>query len=358
MTVVIPTYRRIEELAACLAGVRAQTRRADEVVVVVHASDDESAAYVMSVQPEWTVVRVARVVETGLVAALNCGLANAAGAIVAFLDDDAVPCFDWLERIVAIYAADARIAAVGGRDAIVIDGKPFADVRGRLLGAPRVGRIQWFGRMLSNHHLGVGRARDVDVLKGVNMSFRRRFVRHGFDERLRGQGAQVHSEMSICLPLRRHGLRVVYDPRVLVRHCPAPRLPGDERNSRAWGQISAFTHNETLQILDHFGTPRKLVFFVWALLIGTTASPGLAVLARELLARRPEAWTRFGAAQHGRLAAWRTHLTVPRRLVAAPQQARAESPHPATGRLVDIDPGFAPRGDAYGGHRGYPNDHR
>jgi len=317
VSVVVPTYRRLDRLGACLEGLRAQSRRPDEVVVVVHISDEASASLVGRLHGAWRELRCARVDRPGLVAALNCGLAAAGGAIVAFVDDDAVPTIGWLERIVQTFERDDRVAAVGGSDLIFHEGRILGPEprRGvaRLGRGPRVGRIQWFGRMLGNHHLGVGGARDVDVLKGVNMSFRRRAViGHGFDERLRGEGAIEHSELSICLPLRRRGLRVVYDPSIEVRHYPAPRLLGSERRDLGQDAVASSTHNEALQILDYFGPARRLVFLAWGLGVGTTCAPGLAVLVRDILERRPSAWLRFTAAQRGRLAAWRSHLGTQR----------------------------------------------
>jgi hypothetical protein len=252
-----------------------------------------------------------------LVAALNCGLTAARGVIVAFVDDDAVPSVDWLKRIVETFERDDRVAAVGGRDVILLGGRVLEPERRRGLRrvwpAPAVGRIQWFGRMLGNHHVGVGGARDVDVLKGVNMSFRREaVVGHGFDERLRGVGVQMHSELSICLPLRRRGLRVVYDPGISVLHYPAPRPLGKEREDHTREGVASSTHNEVLQILDYFGPGRRVVLTVWGFCVGTTCSPGLVVLTRDLLERRPAAWMRFDAAQHGRLEAWRSHLRTQR----------------------------------------------
>jgi hypothetical protein len=45
--------------------------------------------------------------------------------------------------------------------------------------------------LIGNHHLGVGEPREVDVLKGVNMSYRRTAIADiHFDERMRGTGAQ------------------------------------------------------------------------------------------------------------------------------------------------------------------------
>jgi cellulose synthase/poly-beta-1,6-N-acetylglucosamine synthase-like glycosyltransferase len=252
-----------------------------------------------------------------LVAALNCGLAGAGGTIVAFVDDDAVPTVGWLERIVETFERDERVAAVGGRDVVFENGRLLELQPPRGLGGlraePRVGRIQWFGRMVGNHHVGVGAARDVDVLKGANMSFRRQaVVGHGFDERLRGEGVQLHSELSICLPLRRRGLRVVYDPNISVLHHPAPRRLGHERDDLSADAVASTTHNEALAILDYFRPARRMVFMVWGICVGTSSAPGLAVLARDLLDRRPTAWMRFTAAQNGRLAAWGSHRRTQR----------------------------------------------
>jgi glycosyltransferase involved in cell wall biosynthesis len=324
ITVVVTTYRRIARLRACLEGIRGQDRTADEVVVVVHSSDDDSAEAVAELASDWPALRRAPVDRPGLVAALNRGLGAATGDIVAFVDDDAVPRPDWLARIETTFALDERIAAVGGRDVIEMDGRPAIGSHtssGEAANPPRdVGRIQWFGRQLGNHHLGAGPPRDVDVLKGVNMSYRRDAVLPlGFDERLRGVGAQVHSEMSICLPLRRQQRRVVYDPEIVVEHYPAPRPLGDQRDAPQDEAIASFTHNEALAILDHFGLLRRFVFALWGLVVGTTASPGLVVLLRDLLRRRTRPWARFRASQRGRFAAWWTHLTIRRTGLPGPR---------------------------------------
>lgn len=316
VTVVVPTHRRVERLVACLDGLEAQTSPASEVLAIVHAADDATAAYVARRCRAWPELRLVTVEAPGLVAALNCGLRESTGTIVAFCDDDAVPRPDWLERMQATFAQDRRIAGVGGRDivhelGVVRDGS--AGLGGRLGGARGVGRIQWFGRMLGNHHRLDARACDTDVLKGVNMAFRRdAVIGHGFDERLRGDGAVVHTELSICLPVRRRGLRIVFDPAIVVEHYPAPRPHGDHRHEVTSRALAAATHNETLQILDHFGRLRRLVFLAWAVAVGTGASPGLAVLARDLATRSPGSRARFRAALHGRHQAWRTHRREPR----------------------------------------------
>jgi GT2 family glycosyltransferase len=308
--VVVATFKRPDQLAACLDGIQAQRRAADEVVVVTHA-DPPSADLVLARALVWPRLKLVEAERAGSVAAYNAGLGAATMPLVAYTDDDAVPAPDWLERILATFGQDHQIAAVGGRDVIVSEDAP-GEVPTSRRRSPQVGRIQWFGRMTANHHLGTGAPRDVDVLKGVNMSFRRAAViGHRFDERLRGPGAVVHSELSICLPLRKQGLRVVYDPRIVVMHHPAPRPAGDQRASLSAESTFNATHNESLQILDHLGPVRRLAFGVWSLLVGSTESPGVAVLVRDLLRRKPGARVRYGAAQRGRIAGWRTRR-VPR----------------------------------------------
>ena len=340
VSVVVPTYRRVERLAACLEGVRSQTLPASEVLVVTHISDGPTAGLMARLTKAWPELRSVRLDRHGLLAALNGGLATARGEVVAFVDDDAVPSVDWLERIVATFAQAERIAAVGGRDVIVEDGRvigaPGAPHRGRPARSPEVGRLQWFGRMIANHHLGVGEARDVDVLKGVNCSFRRAAVLgHGFDERLRGYGVEVHSELSICLPLRRRGMRIVYDPAIVVMHYPAPRSLGEQRGDTSPEAVFAASHNETLEILDHFGTLQRAVFASWGLLIGTTEAPGVAVLARDALAGRAVSWSRFRAAQRGRATAWRTRR-VARPIPAHVRDGGAERPRPESSQRLAL----------------------
>lgn len=309
ITVIVATYRRPDRLAECLAGIREQTRAADEVLVVATSWDDESARCISELADGWPELRSPKSERNGTVTAYNRGLQEARGEIVAFVDDDAVPVPDWLERIERTFAADERIAAVGGKD--IISGEADDGGVGARLGALRgqiaVGRIQWFGRMISNHHLGSGSPQDVDVLKGVNMSFRRSAVSaFGFDERIWGDGAQVHSELSICLPLRRQGLRVIYDPGIVVMHHPAPRLAGAKREEMSAQAVRNSAHNEALALIDYFGPGRGLIFATWAMVIGNSESPGLAVFARDVVKKKPVPLRRLVAAQHGRLAAWRT----------------------------------------------------
>lgn len=293
VTVVVPTYRRPQDLARCLAAVRIQRRAADGVLVVVRDDDVESSELIDQLSADWAGLRAVPVSRPGVVAAMNAALDAAFGDVLALTDDDAEPADDWLERIVGVFEANANVGGVGGRD-------DQLNVPGA---KPDVGRLQWFGRVIGNHHIGVGPARDVDVLKGVNCAFRLAPLREvRFDERLRGPGAQVHWELSLCLALRRAGWRLLYDPAIRVRHLVGQRHDDDQLHR---GRFDVAPHenavfNETLILSEHFSPVRRFVFELWYTLVGTAQSPGLLQFFRVLAVDGRIAWVRWRATQRAR----------------------------------------------------------
>ncbi len=292
VAVLVPTYRRTKELHACLSTLAVQVCPAAEIIVVIRSVDDETEAYLRSDVVPTLPMKVVTVDSPGIVTALNAGLAVVDRDIVAITDDDSTPYPDWLCRIEAHFAADASIGGVGGRDFW----KEWEHAPTHAV----VGVVRWWGKVVGFHHLGVGPARDVDVLKGVNMSFRRSALAGlQFDSRLRGGGAQVHNELMFSLTMRRAGWRLVYDPRVAVGHSLAPRHDIDQRDRVEPLAISDAVYNQTLALLEHLSIPRRAVFLVWSLLIGTRAAPGLAQWLRFLVIRESHPTQRLLASLRG-----------------------------------------------------------
>lgn len=301
ITVLVPTYRRPRDLLRCLEAISRQTRPADEVIVVVREDDHETWETLTGADQHALRLRTVTVAVPGAVQALNAGLRGANSDIVAITDDDAAPRPDWLARIEAYFVADGHVGGVGGRD-WVHHGDRVEN------GARRVvGKVQWFGRTIGNHHLGVGRPREVHALKGVNCAYRRTAIWHvGFDERLLGTGAQVYWELSLGLQLRRAGWKLVYDPEVAVDHYPAPRFDEDQRRSFRATAFGDMVHNETLVLLEHLPPMRRFVFGVWALFVGTRSAPGLVQWLRLSLCEGRLASTKLQAALRGRADGWKT----------------------------------------------------
>ena len=233
ISVVVPTYCRPKDLSRCLEALKQQTRPADEILVTVRDSDTETWTFLNAYDPQSLPLKILSVSVPGVVAAMNAGWSKVEGDIIASTDDDAAPHPDWLARIEAHFLSDPQIGGVGGRD-WQYQGTELKKNSERQV----VGKVQWFGRVIGNHHRGVGKAREVDVLKGVNMSFRRQAIRGlRFDERMRGTGAQVNFELAFTLALRRIGWKLIYDPTVAVDHYIAQRFDEDQR-----GQFNEIAH--------------------------------------------------------------------------------------------------------------------
>ncbi|MEH2283457.1 MAG: glycosyltransferase [Nostoc sp.] len=294
-TVLIPTYRRPQDLSRCLLALQKQTKPVDQVIVVVRDTDTETWQFLAQLNAHNLPLHTVKVAQPGVVAALNAGLTAVEGDIVSITDDDAAPHPDWLERIAAYFTYDSRLGGLGGRD-WVHHGSKLED-ESRLV----VGQLQWFGRVIGNHHLGVGEPREVDILKGVNMSFRTQAIGQlRFDERMRGTGAQVHFEMAFTLALKRAGWKIIYDPNVAVDHYPAQRFDEDKRNNFNEIAFINLVHNETLVLLEHLPFIRRIIFLFWAVFVGTCDSLGLVQWLRFLPSQGQLAGKKLLASWRGR----------------------------------------------------------
>ena len=305
VSVIVPAYQRALALARCLSALAAQQRAPDEVIVVTREGDDATWTAARAVVfPPSTRVELLVVRAPGVIAAMQAGLDRATGDYIALTDDDAEPRADWIAQLAAALDADATLGGVGGRD-----WQPYE--RGA---AHDVGRVQWFGRVIGRHHLGAGPARAVDVLKGVNCCFRAVALRAvGFDPRLRGDGAQVHWELATCLPMRRAGWRLRYDPAIAVDHQVEARAGADQvhRGAFATAPYTDAVHNEALAVGEYVRGPAYAAFVLWSALAGTTSAPGLLAALRLRAQGHRWAWEAWRAARAGRALARETRRRSP-----------------------------------------------
>lgn len=269
ISVIVPTYRRPDVLKTCLAALHAQTLPPMEILVCRRITDvlTGDALAVMPSEERHLVREVIIGPDDNLTMAMNAAIHVSQGDYVAFTDDDAEAPADWLQLLLAGFT-DEKIAGVGGRD-ILAGAESCACV---------VGMVTWYGKVIGNHHIGTGPARNVDVLKGVNCCYRGDLLRQvGVDQRLRGRGNVVHCELAICLALRREGWRLIYNPSITVMHRIAPRGDGDTNNRGGFdapAMIDA-VHNQTVLLVEHLSPFRRAAFRAWSSILGTRATPGV-----------------------------------------------------------------------------------
>jgi cellulose synthase/poly-beta-1,6-N-acetylglucosamine synthase-like glycosyltransferase len=301
LSVVVPSYMRPVELRRCCEALSRQVQPADEIIIVWRAGDEVTERLVAEVAGWGGSIVAVRVEQPGQVAALNAGLRAAKGDIVAFTDDDAAPLPDWTLRIGQHFSADDRLGGLGGRD-------HWDGVRGKGSHAV-VGRVQWFGRCIGFHHAGVGDPRRVEILKGVNMSFRRSVIEPiGFDHRLRGEGAQVANDLNLALQVKKRGWTLTYDPSVAVDHYMAVRHDDDQRTYRSALAQSNASHNSALSLLEYLPAWRVPIYLIWALAIGSSEIPGIAQAMRLQMRGTKSVGRIYRASLHGTLAGIGTWL--------------------------------------------------
>ncbi len=100
-SVIIPTYQRLECLRDCLTGISANlAAKSDfEVIVVDDHSDDDPSVVINSFKPEFNVNLLYQEKNQGPAAARNRGAGHARGDYLLFIDDDCIPCPEWLDTI-------------------------------------------------------------------------------------------------------------------------------------------------------------------------------------------------------------------------------------------------------------------
>ena len=120
VTILIPTRNRPDPLARALASIDRQVLPAGIAadILVVDNSADGNAAPVIAA-PRKMPIRGLHEPRPGVSTARNCGVAAAAGEIVAFLDDDCEAAPGWLAAQLATLARTGADASFGPRLATV-----------------------------------------------------------------------------------------------------------------------------------------------------------------------------------------------------------------------------------------------
>jgi O-antigen biosynthesis protein len=181
----------------------------------------------------------------GLAAARNAGVHAAAGAVVAFTDDDCAPAVNWLAALASSFA-DEALDGVGGKVVPACSNafllrylqarNPLTPLRGELLSSTSAGyRLSLYLKdvLRSRPELAAG-ARLYSAV-GANMAFRRKLIVElgGFDEAFTFGG----EEEDLCRRAhsRPQGACLRYEPDAVVVHRFEPWLRDSLRRARAYG---------------------------------------------------------------------------------------------------------------------------
>ncbi|MEN3749284.1 glycosyltransferase [Sphingomonas sp. HF-S3] len=216
-SVVINTDNRLDYLKRTLGGLRYSRYRNFEVCVVAGPTPDGTREYLETLKGE---IKVAHCPERILSMSRNIGIAMAAGDVVCFIDDDAVPEPEWLGDLAEAYR-DPDVGAAGG---FVYDNSGV-NFQARYVTTNRLGYpTDW---NVPAPHINFPFALDYPHLLGTNCSFRRSALLEigGFDEEFE----YFLDETDVCCRINDAGYRIAQLSNAFVHHKYAPSHLRDER---------------------------------------------------------------------------------------------------------------------------------
>lgn len=266
VSVIVPLHRFTAAARTCLETVAALPGDRHELLVV-------SDRPVQGLPPFATPMIMDSDADTSPAEKRDAALAQARGEICAFLDDDAYPADDWLERALARFDANDSIAAVGGPGVTPPNSPVLERAGGAFYESPLgSGGLRYRFRPL-------GQVREVDDYPAYNFFVRTEVLRSvsGWDSRFYGG-----EDTKLCLALHQAGHRLVYDPDVVVYHHRRPLFAPHMR------QVGNVGRHRGYFVRAFPGTSARPIYFAPSLaLLGGIA--GIAWAARD--ARRGRAAT-------------------------------------------------------------------
>ena len=217
VSVVIPTYNRLETLRHVVPSLLANTLPRDgyEIVVADSNSSDGTAEYLKRISDENPNVRHLPGSYSGRAMARNAGIAAARGAIVVFTDADIIASPDLLERHLTHHRESNAVAVVGME--------------------LQVGSLEEYERLRDHpeirrplHPAGRKRLSWLYFLTG-NASVRKDDLERvgSFDQNFTGYG---HEDLELGYRLQEAGIGILYEPGAVNYHWHP--VPYDEQKKK------------------------------------------------------------------------------------------------------------------------------
>ena len=219
-SLIVNTTDRAYPLRALLWSLEHQAYPHFEVIVVVGPTYDTTLEIL---EDFCSRVRVLRCPKANLSQSRNIGLLAAHGDIVAYIDDDAVPCINWLSQLARLFN-DPLIDATGGAAWCVHPNRPALQHRIGLVSSlahHENVRVSWLDYIVPRKE-NSGRQWQARMM-GVNMAFRRQSLLTigGFDEYY----TYIAEETDLALRMSNAGF--ITHP---VLEAPVYHVPASSRN--------------------------------------------------------------------------------------------------------------------------------
>ncbi len=245
-SIVVPTFRRGDSLRECLQSVCELDYPKDriEVVIIDNGGAQHTRDAALPFAERLRIRYLVNPVNRGYGFSVNRGIVESIGDRILLLNDDARPAKDLLGECDRLLDRDPSIGCVGCR---VVE-------HGYQNWGTRVGYIAPDGNIVGNFDVDCGEPIEVEHVYGFCYVFTRESVRRAgvCDTTLLAKpySSGNRIETDHCLNIRRAGLKVFYNPRMVALHLAKPR-PDMSEVSLRWRRNE--TRNTLYLYLKHFG---------------------------------------------------------------------------------------------------------
>jgi GT2 family glycosyltransferase len=219
VSVCILVLERVRLVERCLNSLRSCSANASALEIVVVANGT-SPAGLRALETHQDIVLVRSKANLGFAGGNNLAAEIARGDFLLFLNDDSTVESSCIEKLVVTTDGDPSIGAVGCR---ILNADGSLQEAGAVLWSD--GSTTHAGRGLPPGTNAYCDTRDVDYASANGILIRRAAwdAVGGFDE---GYYPAYYEDVDLCMMMRRHGYRVVYEPRARLRHLESQSTSG------------------------------------------------------------------------------------------------------------------------------------
>lgn len=209
-SIIVPTCNRKEDLVKLIDSILNQTVLPAEIIIIDQSENDDTRKYLegckthLLTMSNKTHLIYRHQTKKSSVVARNNGIDIASGEIVSFLDDDVVLFKNYYEKVLDYFYSDKKIGGLSGN--VILENKLYnwKDKLRKILNNVFLidnvnGKVtaSGFGHPLHGFGSENGKPRQVEMLSGCNMNYRREFLKDDkFDEWFIGYSYREDADFS------------------------------------------------------------------------------------------------------------------------------------------------------------------